>query len=113
MFSTLEAFDDALGAPQLLFAGEYPDLINLRKIYFNRLTSKIRFDQFLKLFKWFDSLLSGMLTQLLPRKTKFLGVNFIVENHTLERSKLQYQYTDAYTPQQSLKVFLKANIYIT
>jgi hypothetical protein len=46
-----------------------------------------------------------MLVQLLPRKTKFLGVNFIVENHTLERPKLQYQFTDAYTPDLRQKVF--------
>jgi len=109
MFSTLEALDSALGNPELLFTGEYPDLIDLRKIYFNRLTSRIRLDQFLKLFKWFDSLLSGMLVQLLPRKTIFLGVNFIVENHTLERSKMQYKFTDAYTPQYALNLFPKAS----
>ena len=109
MFSTLDSFDNFLGEANLLFAHQYPDLTNLRNIYFNRLTGRIRLDQFLKLFKWFDSLLSGMLEQLLPRKTQFLGINFIIENHMLERSKFEYKYTDAYTTNSDLKIFTKQN----
>ena len=37
-----------------------------------------------------------MIDLLVPRKTKFLGVNFIIEPHALERPKLRYNTQDMY-----------------
>ena len=96
IFSTLETLDDALGNPTELFSSDYTKLLDIRDIYFNRLTGKIKLNEFFKLFKWFDGLINSFIRQLLPRKTKFLGANFVLEQHVLERSKIKYLYSDSY-----------------
>lgn len=96
IFATLESFEDALGAPELLFASEYPDLADLREVYFNRLEGRIKLNEFFTLFKWFDTLLNSLIGQLLPRKTRYLGTNFVIEPHVLERPKVRYVYSDTY-----------------
>ncbi len=37
-----------------------------------------------------------MLEQLVPNTTEFLGVNFVIESHMLERHKIQYQQADVH-----------------
>jgi hypothetical protein len=96
IFSTIDALDNVLGNPELLFSTEYPDLRNLREVYFNRLTDKIRLGPFFDFFKWFDVAVGSIIEGLVPRKTKFLGVNFVIESHMLERAKLSYTYSDIY-----------------
>lgn len=96
IFSTLDSLDNILGAPELLFATEYPDLKNLREVYFNRLTDKINITSFFEFFKWFDNSIGLIIEDLIPKKTKFLGMNFIIESHMLERAKFKYSYEDVY-----------------
>lgn len=98
IFSSLDALDNILGDPELVFAPDYPGLEDLRDVYFNRLTEKVRLRRFFEFFKWFDSVLgiSYLIEQLVPRKTRFLGTNFVVESHMLERPKFEYQFADIY-----------------
>lgn len=98
MFSTFDELDNVLGNPELSYSPDYPDLERLRDVYFNRLVDKVKLRQFFEFFKWFDSILnvSTLIEQLVPRKTKFLGTNFVIESHMLERAKIEYQSTDMY-----------------
>lgn len=96
IFATLDALDNMIGAPELVFATGYPDLNSLREVYFNRLTGKVNIRSFFEFFKWFDSAVGTMIEKLIPRKTHFLGVNFVIESHMLERAKLTYNYSDTY-----------------
>jgi hypothetical protein len=96
IFATLDALDDIIGSPNLLFSPDYPDLSVLRDVYFNRLTTKINNQAFFEFFKWFDSTVADMIEMLVPRKTRFLGVNFVIESHMLERPKFTYSYSDIY-----------------
>jgi len=96
IFATLEALDNALGAPELVFATEYPDLKRMREVYFNRLTDKIQTKAFFDFFKWFDNSIGMIIEEIIPRKTKFMGLNFVIESHMLERAKLSYSYEDVY-----------------
>jgi len=96
MFGTLEFFDQALGAPNLIFDDFYPDLDQARKIYFKRLKEKPDLQIFFTMFKWFDTAYGELLSQLIPKKTKFLGVNFVLESHTLERSRFRYLFDEIY-----------------
>ena len=68
----------------------------MRKIYFNRLVDKINIKQFFEFFKWFDSMLGTMIEQLIPKKTNYNGINFVIESHTLERHKLKYLSDEIY-----------------
>jgi len=99
LFSSLEFFDNALGNPNLLFDEFYPDLEQMRKIYFRRLLAKPEFDSYYRMFKWFTSSLGNILEQLVPKKTKFLGIDFIYESHPLERNRFRYLYDEIYLGQ--------------
>ena len=90
IFSTLESLDSALGDPTLMYSPDYPDIERLRDIYFNRLTSKLNFKAFNEFFKFFDMSIATFIEQLVPKKTKFMGVNVVIESHMLERHKLEY-----------------------
>jgi hypothetical protein len=96
IFSTLDALDNIIGNPELVFSMDYPKLEELRTVYFNRLTDKVNLKGFFEFFKWFDSNIGSFITQLIPRKTKYLGTNFVVESHMLERPKMEYYYADIY-----------------
>lgn len=96
MFGTLDEIDDALGGANLQFSADYPQLQVLRDNYFNKLEEKVSFKQFLEFFRWFDTSVGTMLEQLVPKNSNFLGVNFVIEPHSLERAKVQYQYNGQY-----------------
>ena len=96
IFSSLDAFDNIIGSPELQFSDVYPDLEALRDVYFNRLTDKINFKTFFEFFKWFDSTVAQLIEMMIPRRTKFLGVNFVIEPHLLERPKMRYNTYDMY-----------------
>ena len=96
IFSALDSFDGYIGRPELQFSEDYPDLAALRDVYFNRLTGKVNFKTFFEFFKWFDGTITHLIEMLIPRKTKFLGVNFVIEPHMLERPKIRYNTFDLY-----------------
>ena len=96
MFATLDELDNAIGAPELMFGGDYPTLDYLKNIYFNRLTDKIQLKTFFEFYKWFDSNIGSFISQLVPRKTAYLGTNYVVESHMLERPRFEYQSADIY-----------------
>ena len=96
IFSTLSSLDNIIGNPELLFSPDYPRLAFLREVYFNRLTDKMNLKSFFEFYKWFDTNIGTFIAQLIPRKTKYLGTNFVIESHMLERPKLEYLYSDIY-----------------
>lgn len=96
IFSTIDALDDALGKPELVFAQEYPDLRNMRNLYFNRLTEKVNYRNFFDLFRWLDDAFSDMIEKFVPRNNNFLGINLIIESHALERYKIAYGHQEIY-----------------
>ena len=96
MFSSLDVINNILGQPNLMFSDSYIDLENLQKIYFNRLTGKLDIDAYLGIFKWFDEAYTKIIKQLLPKKTKYMGTNFIIESHMLERNRFKYLFDDIY-----------------
>lgn len=96
IFSTLDILDNILGNPELMFSPDYPGLAFLRQVYFNRLTDKINLKSFFEFYKWFDTNIGTFIAQLVPRKTKYLGTNFVIESHMLERPKMEYYFSDIY-----------------
>lgn len=96
IFSSLDSFNNYIGAPEHYFSREYRDLRNLRRIYFNRLTDKIKISTFFQFFKWFDETIGDILEELIPYNSQFMGTNFVIESHMLERSKFTYSHHDMY-----------------
>ena len=96
IFATFDALDECLGSSNNVFDDDYPVLADLREIYFTRLTDKVNLKMFFEFFRWFDSSIGMFIEQLIPRKTRFLGINFVVESHMLERSKYVCKFEDVY-----------------
>lgn len=96
IFATLDSLDNVIGNPELMFSPDYPNLEVLRDVYFHRLTDKVNLRNFFEFYKWFDTNIGSFIAQLIPRKTKYLGTNFVIESHMLERPKLEYQFSDIY-----------------
>lgn len=97
LLSDLDYFNDAIGKPSFMYDEYYPEVDQLRKIYFNRLTDKLNYKIFFDLFKWFDTSYSDLISSLMPKKTQFLGINYTIESHMLERHRLRYLYDQQYT----------------
>jgi hypothetical protein len=96
IFATLNEIDSAIGSPELQFSYEYPRLDVLREIYFNRLTEKIKLKQLYEFFRWFDNSLGSLIEKFMPSNTRFLGSNYVIEPHSLERSKYAYLMSGIY-----------------
>lgn len=96
IFATLDALDNALGDPTNSFDDGYKGIDDLRNIYFERLTDNLNFKSFFEFFRWFDTSIGTFVDQLLPKKTKYLGTNFVVESHMLERHSKRYLNDDMY-----------------
>tara|TARA_Y100001963_G_scaffold159001_2_gene260783 strand:+ start:6096 stop:9743 length:3648 start_codon:yes stop_codon:yes gene_type:complete len=96
LFSSLGFFDSAIGDANLMFSNDYPQLDQLRKIYFKRLTQNLNLKEYFEFFKWFDTSFTPLVEQLIPRKTKFLGINFVIEPHMLERSRFRHSFDEFY-----------------
>jgi len=94
MFSTLDIFNTILGAPNMMFSGDYPDLEILQNIYFNRLSTKLNVRGFFDFYKWFNTNIGKFIEQLIPRKTRYNGINYVITSHLLERSKVEYHFED-------------------
>ena len=90
IFATLDELDDAIGAPEMQFSPDYVRLEVLRDVYFNRLTERIKMKQLYEFFRWFDLSMGSLIENFVPSNTRFLGSNFVIEPHVLERSKVQY-----------------------
>ena len=96
ILATMEEIENAVGAPESQFDVGYLGLENIREVYFNRLTDKINLSNFFHFFRWFDNTIGDSIHRLIPRKTRFTGVNYIIEPHLLERPKFTYNTSDMY-----------------
>ena len=96
IFSDYSFLDDSLGFTNLQFADRYPDLLGLRKIYFNNVLEQLDIGRYRELFKWIDNSFTDLIYNMLPHTTKFMGINFVYENHVLERNRFKYLYDEIY-----------------
>jgi len=102
IFSTLDFFDNAMGEMNILFSHSYPEIVQARKIYFDRLFRRINLKHFFEFFKWFDTSMGTIIAQLVPKKTNYLGINFVIESHTLERNKFIYHFDQQFRTKEEL-----------
>jgi hypothetical protein len=96
MFSSLDAMENAIGAPENAFSPDYPDLARMSDIYFNRIVDQLNFKSFFEFYRWLDASVGNFIKQLIPRKTRYKGINFVIEPHMLERAKVEYLFSDMY-----------------
>ena len=103
MFSSLDEVNNFIGNPEIQFSENYQMLNALRDNYFNKISDKLNFKAFFDFYKWFDMSIGTFIEQLIPRKTKFKGTNFVIQSHMLERNKAEYKHFDIYMSPNSRK----------
>lgn len=96
MFANYDLINNAIGAPSTMFGQSYPDMDMLQEVYFNRLTNKLNIRGYFQFYKWFNTNIGGLIQQLIPFRTKFNGINYVIESHMLERGKVDYRFDDMY-----------------
>lgn len=96
LFGDYSLLENILGDPANLFSIDYPELESLRRLYFNRLTTNINIKSFFEFYKWFNMTLSDFIRSLLSKNVKFKGINFVIQPHLLESSKVQYKFYNQY-----------------
>jgi hypothetical protein len=96
ILSSLQIMDEYIGRPELQFSVNYHQLERLQDKYFNRLTEKVNYKSLYDFFKWFSKKFAPLIDNLMPSSVKFLGVNFVIESHILERHKYEYKFGDVH-----------------
>jgi Concanavalin A-like lectin/glucanases superfamily len=92
ILSTLDSFNTAIGLLPNMYRSTYPDIDTLRMNYFKRLQGRLNFRVFSDMLEFFDRSFIDMVQRLLPARAAFIGDEFVIESHMLERPKFQWPY---------------------
>ena len=89
-FSTINDFNNLIGAPIERYNKDYKSLNHLKKLFFEKVNNTPDFERFLEFYKWLDSSISMMITQIAPASSNMsTKVRNLVESHMLERNKYE------------------------
>ena len=88
--------NEYLGAPEMEYAVEYPQVKKLIDLYFQRLTGKVNYNAIIEFQRWFNNNFAELVEQFIPHTADFLGINFVIESHILERHKMEYKQGDVH-----------------
>jgi hypothetical protein len=92
MLAGVSAYNNLIGEPIYKYRQDYKSLEKLRERFFNKVEGDIDLERFIEYYKWLDSSLGKMLQQLQPATAAMkLGLQDVVESHTLERNKYKHQ----------------------
>jgi hypothetical protein len=89
-------FEDILGKKNNEFSGKYHALDFFSINFFKSVEGEINIEKLLSVYTWLEASFEGIIRKALPKKTKFLGMNYVVEPHALERSKIRLYNEDSY-----------------
>lgn len=110
IISSMDKFNNFIGLPVNRYRATYEDLDILRHDYFSRLQGNLNFRLFADMLEFFDRSFIEMVRKLIPARANFLGDEFVIESHMLERPKLQWNYRRqerAFQPEGRIKVLLR------
>jgi hypothetical protein len=85
--------DDYIGDPRHLNSGSYPDLKDIRDVYFEKIEHRYNFWDYLKTIQYFDHTIFKLIEEFVPAKAN-LKTGYVIEPHYLERDKITYANTD-------------------
>jgi len=111
LLGTTEFLESALGKRISDLEEGYPELDKLRSIYSNRLVADLDFNKFNEFYRWIDGNSAEFIKKIIPFKTKFLGMRFVVKSHSLERHRKVFYDDDAYMP-EGRRSFVDDKIYL-
>jgi hypothetical protein len=92
-FGNIEKFNNIIGQPYLKYRDEIEELSPYRYSFFNNVAkSKIKFDVYLNLLKWFDNNFTYFISKLIPLDLASSLSNFVIEPHLFEYNKVKYEF---------------------
>jgi len=91
MLVSLDELNQAIGFPANKYRIHYDDIRILRDNYFKRLQGRLNFTIFADMLEFFDRTFIEMVKKLIPARAYFIGDEFVVESHMLERPKVTYE----------------------
>lgn len=110
IIATLDVFNEWIGMPVNKYRDSYVDLDIARENYFRKLSGQLNFKAFADMLEFFDRSFIDMIRKLIPARATFLGDEFIVESHMLERPKMQWNYRrrePEFEPEGVIKVLIR------
>jgi hypothetical protein len=90
VLSAVDELNTIIGLPANRFRDEYEGLRQLRDEYFKRLQGNLNFRAFADMLDLFDRGFIETIRKLVPMRARFVGDEFVVESHMLERPKVAY-----------------------
>ena len=91
-FSTLKDFNNLIGESANRYRPEYKDLKKYRRLFFERIENDLDFEKFVEYYKWVDSSITTIISQLTPASADISPeLSNVVESHMLERNKYQHR----------------------
>ena len=106
LITELKSFNEILEVNSM-YNYSYKSYNELNIDYFNRLKDEkiINYNSLGNIFRYFDNILSSLLSEMMPSKTKFQGFNLVYESHILERHKYQHRNSNSriniYSPSET------------
>ena len=91
IMKSLDSMNEAIGFPANKYRVQYDDLEIMRHHYFKRLQGRLNFKVFADMLEFFDRSFIDMVRKLIPGRALFMGDEFVVESHILERPKITYE----------------------
>jgi len=107
-----DIFNNYLGAPELEYAIEYPEIRKLRDLYFERIVGRVNYNSVIEFQRWFNGNFASLVEQFIPHTADFLGINFVIESHLLERHKFEYKQGDVHVDVMDRVAFEQEPIFI-
>ena len=91
--STAQEMSNLMGEAVERYRLEYKKLNHVRRMFFEDVEEDPDFDRFTEYFKWIDSSVSYMVSQMFPMSVRFSkGISDVVESHLFERNKYQNKF---------------------
>ena len=93
LFASIDEFNNLIGEPVNKYRIQYKRMEKIREIFFRKVRNDIPdLDKYVRFYKWLDTAMTEMIEQLFPESSRYAkSVRKIVENHVLERPKIQYK----------------------
>jgi hypothetical protein len=91
--STAQEMSNLMGEAVERYRIQYKKLDQVRRLFFEDVEADPDFDRFSDYFKWIDSSVSYMVSQMFPASVRFSkGISDVVESHLFERNKYQNKF---------------------
>ena len=74
-------------------------------LYFNRLTDQANYNVMIEFQRWFNNNFAALVGGFMPHTADFLGINFVIESHILERHKMEYKQGDVHVDIRDRQAF--------